>query len=132
MVHIWILFCRSVLEQSCVVWTTSLTQENIQDLERTQKTFAKLVLREKYQNYEQALLLLNLDSLEIRRTNLSLKFAQTGIKNKTLSDLFPINEKKHQMKTRDNNKYKVNFANTGRLKDGSIISMQNMLNENDR
>ena len=55
MVHLWILFCRSVLEQSCVVWTTSITQENIEDIERTQKTFAKLVLREKYQNYENAL-----------------------------------------------------------------------------
>ena len=132
MVHLWILFCRSVIEQSCVVWTTSLTQENIEDLERTQKTFAKLVLREKYQNYEEALLKLNLDSLEVRRTNLCLKFAQTGIKNKTLSDLFPINEKTHKMKTRDDNKYKVNFANTGRLKDASIISMQNMLNANDK
>ena len=55
MVHLWIIFCRSVLEQSCVVWTTSITQENIEDIERTQKTFAKLVLREKYQNYENAL-----------------------------------------------------------------------------
>ena len=29
MAHFWILFCRSVLEQSCVVWGPSLTQENI-------------------------------------------------------------------------------------------------------
>ena len=40
MVHLWKTFCRSVLEQSCIVWHTSLTQENIHDLERTQKTFA--------------------------------------------------------------------------------------------
>ena len=39
MTHFWILFCRSVLEQSCVVWGTSLTLENKNDLERTQKTF---------------------------------------------------------------------------------------------
>ena len=25
MVHLWIIFCRSVLEQSCVVWGTSIT-----------------------------------------------------------------------------------------------------------
>ena len=48
LVHIWILFCRSILEQSCVVWGPSLTQENIEDLERTQKSFAKLVLKEKH------------------------------------------------------------------------------------
>ena len=55
-----------------------------------------------------------------------------GQKNKTLSDLFPVNENTHNMKIRDNKKYKVNFANTGRLKDASIISMQNILNENDK
>ena len=66
MVHMWILFCRSVLEQSCVVWGTSLTQENIENLERTQKTFAKTVLKEKYKDYDNALTHLNLDSLESR------------------------------------------------------------------
>ena len=129
MVHIWILFCRSVLEQSCVVWGTNLTKENIEDLERTQKSFSKLILKEKYQDYENALILLNLDSLETRRKHMCLKFAKSGIKNNTLQDLFPINDKVHQMNTRTNNKYKVNFANTGRLKNASVISMQNILNE---
>ena len=32
MVHLWKIFCRSVLEQSCVVWNSSLTQENITDM----------------------------------------------------------------------------------------------------
>ena len=50
MVHLWILFCRSVLEQSCVLWHNSLTQENIEDLERTQKSFTKMVLKDKYIN----------------------------------------------------------------------------------
>ena len=72
----WIILCRSVLEQSCVVWGTSLTQENIENLERTQKTFAKLVLEEKYKNYEDALILLNLDSLETRRKEMCIKFAK--------------------------------------------------------
>ena len=81
MVHLWIVFCRSVIEQSCVVWHGSLTQENIDNLECTQKRFAKLVMKEKYQNYVDALLLLNLDSLETRRNDISLKIAQAGIKN---------------------------------------------------
>ena len=46
MVHLWVIFCRSVLEQSCVVWHSSLTQENIEDLERCQKIFTNLVLKE--------------------------------------------------------------------------------------
>ena len=48
MVHLWTVFCRSILEQSCVLWHSSLTQENTDDLERTQKSFCKIVLREKY------------------------------------------------------------------------------------
>ena len=66
MVHLWVVFCRSVVEQSCVVWHSSLTQENCDDLERTQKTFSKMILREKYNNYENALTVLNLDSLKTR------------------------------------------------------------------
>ena len=128
MVHLWIVFCRSVIEQSCVVWHGSLTQENRDNLERTQKTFAKLVLKEKYQNYDDSLLLLNLDSLETRRNDISLKFAQAGIKNNKLNDLLPTNNKKHKMETRAIEKYEVKFANTDRMKNASIIAMQHMLN----
>ena len=63
MVHFWIIFCRSVLEQSCVVWHNLLTQENIDDLERLQKTFTKLILKREYESYEKALVKLNLDTL---------------------------------------------------------------------
>ena len=45
MVHLWTVFCRSVLEQSIAVWHGSLTQENADDLERTQKSFANWFLR---------------------------------------------------------------------------------------
>ena len=129
MVHLWITFCRSVLEQSCVVWHGSLTQENENDLERTQKTFCKLVLKEKYKNYEHSLIQLNLDTLKQRRNFLNLKFAKSGIKYKKLDDLLPEQEKRDNIKTRNQEKYKVNFANTGRLKKSSIITMQNLLND---
>ena len=63
MTHLWILFCRSVLKQSCVVWHSSLTQDKFDELERSQKTFSKLVLRDKYTTYEDSLIKLNLESL---------------------------------------------------------------------
>ena len=129
MVHLWTVFCRSVLEQSCIVWHSSLTNENTEDLERTQKTFCKLILRERYKNYEDSLILLNLDSLHQRRQNLCLKFAKSGIKHNNMTDLLPEESKTHKMQTRNTNKFKVNFANTGRLKDASIIHMQNLLND---
>ena len=43
MVHLWKVYCLSILEQSCVVWGGSLTTENVNDLERTQKTFCKFI-----------------------------------------------------------------------------------------
>ena len=58
-----------------------------------------------------------------------LKFAKNGIFNNTLTDLFPENTKEHQMNTRNVDKYKVNFANTEKLKHASIITMQKLLNE---
>ena len=72
---------------------------------------------------------LDLLSLEKRRESLCLKFAKSGIQNEKLDDLFPKNSRKHNMKTRNTNEYNVNFANTERLKKGSIITMQNYLND---
>ena len=97
MVHLWKLFCLSVLEQSCAVWGSSITNENAEDLERTQKSFAKLVLGEKYVNYESALIRLNLEDLASRRRNVMIKFAKTGIKNKKLHELFPLRKIAHKM-----------------------------------
>ena len=48
------------------------------------------------------------------------KFAKNGIHNNTMLDLFPLNKKKHKMET---------HVNTERLKTGSIIAMQKLLNK---
>ena len=70
-----------------------------------------------------------MDTLERRRQDLCLRFAKDGIKHNKLNDLFPTNTKEHNMKTRNNKRYQVEFANTERYKKSSIVTMQNMLNE---
>ena len=110
---------------------SSLTQENIDDLERTQKSFVKLILGNQFKSdyegsYENALMKLNLQSLEERREELCLKFAKNCIKNNKLTDLFPENENQHCL--RNPEKYNVLHAYTERLKNSSIIYMQNLLN----
>ena len=40
--NIYILYIRSLLEQSCTVWHSGLTEENCQDLERIKKTALKI------------------------------------------------------------------------------------------
>ena len=60
MIHLWKIFCLSVLNQSCVLWWRGLTNENEDNLERTQKTFGKLVLGDSYTTYFEALNIYNL------------------------------------------------------------------------
>ena len=61
---IYVLFIRSQLEQSAVVWHSSLTEQNKSDLERVQKSALKVILGLKYENYKKALNDLDLVTLE--------------------------------------------------------------------
>ena len=47
------------MEQSCTVWNSGLTEENIHDLERIQKSACKLILQDFYKSYDNALKLLD-------------------------------------------------------------------------
>ena len=70
------IWCLRVLAQSCVVWGTSLTKEDEEDLERTQNSFTKLVLGDKYLDYEAALIKLVLENLWLKRKKLMLTFGK--------------------------------------------------------
>ena len=130
--NIYVLFVRSILEQSATVWHSSLTQENRDDLERVQKSAVKVILQEKYSTYQNGLAQLDMECLDSRREKLCLNFAKKCVKTDKVKHMFPINEKYHEMKTRHEEKYMVQFANTGRFKKSSIIYMQNLLNEHDK
>ena len=80
-------------------------------------------------NYEEALDELGIETLEERRKTLCLRFAKKCLTNEKAEKMFPLNEKKHQMDTRQTEKYKVNHAHTDRLKNFALIYMQNLLNE---
>ena len=128
---IYILFIRSILEQSATVWHSSLSQENINDLERVQKSAMKIILKNRFQGYQNALNRLKLKTLSERREELCLNFAIKCTNNSKLSSMFPRNEKNHQVETRKYEKYKVDFAYTRRLQNSSIIHMQKLLNEHE-
>ena len=53
----------------------------------------------------------------------------TSTQNEKTDKFFPLNQKQHTMKKRKNEKYKVNFARTERLKNSSIPYMQRLLNQ---
>ena len=98
--NIYFLYIRSLLEQSAVVWHSSLTQENVADLERVQKSAVKIILQDKY-NF------LDIPTLSERRDQLSLSFAKKCLKHPQTKDMFPLNKKSHNMETRNCEKYLV-------------------------
>ena len=51
---IFILFIRSQLEQSAVVWHSSLTEKNKNDLERVKKSALKIIMGDKYKSYKKS------------------------------------------------------------------------------
>ena len=72
--NIYVLYIRSILEQSSVVWHSSLTKEISDDLGRVQKAAVRIILGTRFENYEDALIKVNLESLEVRREELCKKF----------------------------------------------------------
>ena len=110
--NIYVLFVRSQLEQSAVVWHSSLTQENITDLECVQKSAVKIIMGNKYKSYQKSLIFLELETLKERRERLFLKFAKRCLKNDKAKKMFPLNSKNHEMGTRNGEKFKVQHANT--------------------
>ena len=67
MKQVYISFIRSLLEQSSNVWSSSLTVECQKDIEIVQKIALKIILKDQYKSYENALKLLDLETLKERR-----------------------------------------------------------------
>ena len=122
MVQIYCLYIRSVLEYNSCVWYSTITQQEKDDLERVQKCSLRLILKEEYIEYNQALDYLELTELSTRREKMALNFAKKCVKSDRFLDLFPLN----QSDTRKSEMYKVQFA---RLQNSTLPAMQRLLNK---
>ena len=91
MTEIYTLYIRSILEQSCQVWHHSLTVEQQTELERVQKVACRIILKETYLSYPQALQILILETLFHRRETLCLNFARKCAKHPKTKEIFPLN-----------------------------------------
>ena len=76
-----------------MLWQGGLTEENKENLERTQKSFVKLISRGKETNYEESLSQLNLTTLDKRRDILSLRWAKKCLANEKTAKMFPLTKK---------------------------------------
>ena len=127
LVHIYILYIRSILELNCQVWHFSLTCDDESNIERVQKVALYLILHEEYKSYENALKLVNLCTLKSRRDILSLKFAKKALKHPKASQMFPLNTS-IECNLRSRDKFYVQPAKTDRLLHSTIPQLQRALN----
>ena len=125
---IYLTYVRSILDQSAVVWHSSLTTKNRRDLERVQKSAVRVILGGKYSTYKNGLEKLNLDDLNDRRTKICLKFAKNCLKNEKVKDIFPKAEFKHKMRKRKQKTFKVKQIKTERYKKSAVPYMTELLN----
>ena len=52
---IYLIYVKSILDQSAIVWHSSLTSQNKRDLERVQKAAVRVILKDRYNTYKQGL-----------------------------------------------------------------------------
>ena len=131
LLDIYILYIRSLLEYCSVVWHSTLTLEQSQEIENVQKICLKVIMGEEYSNYERGLIHCNLEKLSKRREDRCLKFGLRTLLNPTYSDMFPVNP--HILSpthdTRNREHFKVNKANSESYSKSTIPYIQRMLNE---
>ena len=129
---IYTTYIRPVLEQSSVVWHSSISRENCLSLERVQRSAVRLIIGGKNFDYQASLKKLQLSSLEERRTKLCLNFAKGATLNSRTNQMFPIRKEIRKNRRRFTEKYFVNKAKTKRYQQSAIPFLQNLLNKNYR
>ena len=128
LVLIYNQYIRSILEYNSNVWYSSITNEEREDIERVQRVACKIILKDEYQSYNEALEKLNLQNLSDRRQMLARRFAEKCLKSDRFKDLFPLND--NTIDVRNDEKFFVKFAHTDRLRDSSSIpAMHRLLNK---
>ena len=128
---IYIIFIRSILEHSCVVWHSGLTVKNKKDLERIQKMAVRVIMGKKFESYQKSLKILNLTTLHERREKLCLKFAEKCTKNEKVKHWFPLTNSRN-IKTRNHEKYQTFKALTKRWKNSALPYMRRLLNNEEK
>ena len=126
LVQIYMLYIRSVTEQSSVVWSSSITEEESEALERTQKVALKIIYQTEYLSYSNALFLANLPTLVRRRETLLYNFGVKTFKNPKTTHFIRRNH--HSKILRNQEVFTVEHARTTRFAKSALNSIAHMLN----
>ena len=130
-IRLWSIYVknvRSVLEFSAVVWHSSLTLKNTTQIERVQKAVFAIILDKQYVTYTQACDELGMQTLSVRRHQLSKQFALKTSKHPVHKYWFVLNEQE-QVTRQVKPQFKPPQARTERFLNSAIPYLTNLLNE---
>ena len=127
MLDVYFKQVRSILEFAVPVWNSSLTGENILQIERIQKTALHIILGDCYKSYKSALKLTKVDKLAERRKKICFKFAKNAEKHETFSTWFKLNKLKTATR-QDEPKYCRVYSRTVRYEKSPISYLTELLN----
>ena len=126
--QIYDVYCkeiRSLLEFAVPVWHPELTKKESVTIERVQKVAFRIILSDRYINYELACLHLGTTTLERRREKLCIRYANKNLKSKNpffLPTEKAVNTRSKKLKVKE---FK---CRTKRNKNSSLSYMARMLN----
>ena len=122
---------RSTLEFAAPVFNSGLTKDQSRQIEMVQKKALVIILGSTYSCYETALEQLNLERLDIRRSNISYNFALKCSKSAKHGDMFPPNSN-YRPNMRNPKPYMEYTCNTSRYYNSPIPALARLLNKNSR
>ena len=112
------------------MWNSNLTNQNSDEIERVQKSFAHIALGSQYVDYRQALEALGLETLKERRIKLCRRFALKSSKHPLHSKWFVKESSSKTFNTRSiKKKYIVPFARLERFKQSPLLYLTQLLND---
>ena len=129
LIDIYILYIRSILEYCSVVWHSTLTVDQSNQIEAVQKLCLKIILGVEYTDYKSALKVTGLDTLKDRRETRCLKFGLRCLLHPIHQEMFPVNpnlENPHIVRRREH--FKVNKAKNESYRMSAIPYIQRQLN----
>ena len=122
---------RSVLEMAVPVWHPAITQQEAKQVERIQKCALYIILGNNYTSYNDALELIEIDSLQNRRSKICEKFAKNCLKSQRYSTWFQSNQftqPTHNTRS-EKSQLKSVSTRTQRYKNSSIPYLTELLNK---
>ena len=118
----------SVLELAVPVWAPGLTQQQIHQLERVQKTVIRVILSDEYTSHKEGLRSLKLSTLTERRQKLCKKFTSKAMKHDKFNSWFASNPPKNKNTRSTQTKFKEVKTRTKRYRQLPIPYLTNIAN----